>query len=222
MSSSALSYLKSAVWRKALMAATGICWMLFVALHMAGNIFVFWGPEAYNRYAHILVSNPLLPIAEASLVLFILLHASSGISLWIENRKAKAGGYAVSPKGEKAASVVARTMIFTGAATLAFLILHLANFKYGTKIFVTYDGVQVRDLYSLVAGAFQKTSYVAWYLVALTLVGVHLFHGFSAVFRTLGFYHPRYTPLLKVAGAVYALAVAGGFMALPIYFKFLA
>jgi succinate dehydrogenase / fumarate reductase cytochrome b subunit len=203
------------------MAVTGICWMLFVALHMVGNIFVFWGAETYNRYSHLLISNPLLPAAELSLVLFLLLHAYSGISLWLENRKAKSGGYAVSPKGEKAASVVARTMIFTGAATLAFLVLHLANFKYGTKTFVTYDGMVVRDLYSLVAGAFQKPGYVAWYLVALALVGVHLFHGFSAVFRTLGFYHPRYTPLLKIAGAVYAVTVASGFMALPIYFKFL-
>jgi succinate dehydrogenase / fumarate reductase cytochrome b subunit len=219
--SSFLRTLHSAVWRKAVMALTGFLWMGFVFMHMLGNLMVFAGAETYNRYSHLLINNPLLPLAEAALVVFILLHAYSGVSLWWENRRANPKGYEVSAKGEKAVSKPARTMIFTGAILAAFLVLHVANFKYGVKTFVVYDGVEVRDLYSLVAGAFRRTEYVVWYVFALSLVGVHLFHGFSSAFQSLGVHHPRYTPILKAAGAVYAITVAAGFIALPIYFKFL-
>jgi succinate dehydrogenase / fumarate reductase cytochrome b subunit len=215
------SHFRSAIWQKAAMAVTGIFWMAFVVAHMIGNLLVFAGAETYNRYAHLLITSPLLPAAELSLLLFILLHVYSGLMLWIENRRAKPKRYAVAPRGAKAVPMVSRTMIFTGAVMVAFLVIHITTFKYGTTSLVTYDGLIVRDLYALVASAFRQPLYMAWYLVALALVGLHLFHAFASVFQTLGFYHPRYTPVIKGIGVAYAVTVALGFMALPIYFKFL-
>lgn len=207
------------IWRKTLMSVAAIFWMGFVLTHMLGNLMVFAGAETYNRYSHALVHNPFLPVAEGALVLFLLVHALTGIGLWIENRKATPQKYALAPKGVKAVSLAPRAMAFTGALVAAFLVFHVATFKYGPLSYVTYSGTQVRDLYALVAGAFQSWTYVGWYFIALCMIGVHLFHGFSSVFQTLGFYHPRYTPIIKMASVVYAVFVVAGFLALPLYFK---
>jgi succinate dehydrogenase / fumarate reductase cytochrome b subunit len=215
-----VDFMTSFIWRKALMALTGLMWLGFVLMHMIGNLLIFRGPEVYNTYSHLLIKNPLLPAAEILLVVFLTLHLITGGILWFQNKRAKPKKYAVAAKGEKASAAPSRTMIFTGAFMLAFLVLHIAFFKYGVDTRVVYNGIEVRDLYTLVVTSFRHPNYVIWYLVALALVGVHLSHGFSSAFQTLGVHHPRYTPIIKVVGVMYAVVVSAGFMALPIYIKF--
>lgn len=210
----------SFIWRKALMALTGLMWLGFVFLHMLGNLLIFGGPQAYNKYSHLLISNPFLPAAEILLVLLLSIHFFTGGVLWIQNFRAKPQKYSVSAKGDKSSGIPSRTMIFTGAFVLAFLVLHIAFFKYGVDSRVVYDGVEVRDLYTLVLTAFSQPGYVAWYLVALLLVGLHLSHGFSSAFQSLGVYHPRFTPVIEVVGVFYAVVVSLGFIAIPVYIKF--
>ncbi len=217
---SLVDFLTSFLWRKALMAATGFTWMAFVFTHMLGNLMVFAGPQTYNRYSYLLIHNPMLPVAELLLCVFVILHATTGIILWHLNFRAKPKKYAVSAKGSKASPVAARTMIFSGAFVAAFLVFHLATFKYGQNTIVVYDGQPMRDLYLLVSTAFKSNAYVAWYLIALALIGVHLSHGFASAFQSLGVNHPRYTPVIQFLGIAYAVVVSCGFMALPIYFKF--
>ena len=125
-------------------------------MHMLSNLLVFVSAEAYNKYSYALISNPLIYLAETVLVVFILIHVIFALSLKLRNLRTNPIAYAVSPVKEKSASISSRTMAYTGLAILGFLIWHVATFKYGPEYFVTYDGVQMRDLYTLVVEAFHQ------------------------------------------------------------------
>ena len=208
---------RSSIGKKYLMGLTGLGWAGFVLSHMLGNLLIFVGPEAYNKYSHALITNPFLPVAEVGLVLLLIVHVWLAINLSIENTKARPQGYAVAPSGAKRASVASRTMAYTGSLVLAFIILHIITFKYGPEYTATYNGVEMRDLHRLVLEVFHSPGYVAWYVVALVLLGFHLSHGFSSSFQSLGINHPRLNPVLKKAGIIYSLIVVAGFIAQPLY-----
>jgi succinate dehydrogenase / fumarate reductase, cytochrome b subunit len=210
-------YLSSAIGRKQIMGFTGLAWSLFVLSHMAGNMLILVGPDAYNKYAHALITNPAIYLAEAGLVLTLLFHVVDGFWLTFQNKRARPAKYAMSPNGEKAPRFQSRFMIFHGSLLLVFIVLHLITFKYGAHYTTTVDGVEMRDLHRLVIEVFQDPVYVGWYAVALVAVGFHLSHGFYSAFASLGFYHPRYSPALSKLGYVYAFVVAGGFLSQPLY-----
>ncbi len=217
-----LRYLTSSIGRKYLMAVTGLLWSGFVLTHMLANMLILFSPEAYNRYSHILISNPLIYIAEAALVVTLVVHAYSGVNLWLRNQRTKPQHYAVTPTGAKGASLASKSMIYSGTITLVFVILHLITFKFGKYYEVVYDGVVMRDLHRLVIEVFQSPAYVGWYLVCLVLLGVHLYHGFSSGFQTLGLNHPRYNRAIKGLGYFYGIVVAAGFISQPLYVFFFA
>ncbi len=202
------------------MAITGLMWSGFVLSHMVGNLLIFVGAEAYNKYSHALVSNPLIYLAEAGLVITLLVHAFDGMKLSYENRKARPERYAVNPSPQKSASVASKSMIFTGSLMLAFIIYHLITFKFGPHYTVTYNNVEMRDIFRVIVEVFQNPIYVFGYGVCMIFVGLHLSHGFQSSFQTLGFYHPRYTSLIKKFGCVYSAIIAAGFIAQPIYVFF--
>lgn len=211
-------YFKSSVGRKFIMGLTGLALSGFVLTHMAGNLLMFVSPEAYNRYGHTLTSNPLIYIAEIGLIALFLVHLFCAITLTLENRAARGDqGYRASPSGAKASSLAARSMIYTGSIILVFTILHLITFKFGTYYSAVYDGVEMRDLHRLMVEVFESPIYVGWYIVSLLLLGVHLKHGVSSCFQSLGLSHPRYTPFIKCAGVLYAVIVTVGFIAQPVY-----
>ena len=218
--SSALKYLNSTIGRKYLMSLSGIAWSLFVLSHMLGNLLIFVGAEAYNKYSHALISNPFLVVAEGGLVVFLLTHIYTGLKLTFRNWNSKPIKYAVTPKGPKGASRAASTMIYTGSMTLIFLIYHLITFKYGPHYSVNYNGVEMRDIHRLIIEVFQSPFYVAWYLICLILLGFHLFHGFKSSFASLGINHPRYNSFIKCFGQAYAVIVVAGFLAQPLYVFF--
>lgn len=216
-----MGYFTSAIGRKQVMAVTGLAWSLFVLSHMIGNLLIFVGPDAYNKYSHAIVSNPLVYVAEAGLVLTLLLHVWDGVKLTMKNKWARPNKTAMATNGPKAARFQSKWMIFHGSMILIFVILHIVTFKYGPGLaegyVTTIDGVQMRDLHRLVMEVFQSPGYVAWYVFCLVLLGLHLSHGFYSSFATLGFYHPKVSPMLSKFGYLYALIVALGFIAQPLY-----
>lgn len=215
-----MRYLSSAIGRKQIMGFTGLAWSLFVLTHMAANMMILFSADAYNKYSHALITNPLIYVAEAGLVLTLLFHVVDGIWLTIQNKKARPQKYAMSPNGEKAPRFQSRFMAFHGLLLLAFIILHLFTFKFGTHYETTVDGVVMRDLHRLVIEVFQDPVYVGWYCVAMVAVFLHLSHGFYSAFSSLGIYHPRFSPLLSRFGYLYAAMIAGGFLSQPIYVYF--
>ncbi|MCB9072629.1 MAG: succinate dehydrogenase cytochrome b subunit [Bdellovibrionaceae bacterium] len=204
--------------RKLIMGVCGGVWALFVFGHMAGNMLILVGAEAYNKYAHAIVTNkPLLYGTEVALLSTLVFHVIFGVVLTLKNKSAREQKYAMTPNGEKRTSLASRTMIYHGTIILFFIVYHLITFKYGKETFVTYDGVQMRDLHSLVVEVFQQPAYVMGYVVCLMLLGWHLSHGVSSLFQTMGLNHPKHTPCIKMLGKVYAVVVTLGFISQPLY-----
>lgn len=213
-----LDFFKSTVGRKYLMGLTGLVWMGFILSHMAGNMLILVSPDAYNAYGHAIVSNkPLLYGAETVLVVALIVHVYCAISLTIRNRASKGSRYAMNSSGEKAASVGSRYMAVQGSAILAFIILHLATFKYGRHYETTVNGVPMRDLHKLIVEVFQSPGYIAWYVVALILLLFHVRHGATSVFQSLGFLERKMQNGIQKFAWGYAVIVIAGFLSQPLY-----
>lgn len=214
------AYLTSSIGKKQVVALTGLGLSGFVLMHMSGNLFLFLGPEMYNLYAHKMITNPLLYPAEIGLVLLFVIHLSMALKLAYENRVARGVKPSQLPSScEKRASFASRTMVLTGLLILTFAVLHLKDFKYGDYYTVTYDGVEMRDLYKLVAEEFSETGHVAFYCFSMVVLFLHLSHGIAGAFQSLGAASVRNQRLKKIAIG-FAILVAGGFISQPLVFYF--
>lgn len=211
-------FVKSTVGRKYIMGISGLVWMGFVLTHMAGNMLILVSPDLYNAYGHAILSNkPLLYGAESVLVLALIVHVATAISLTIENRRAKGTRYAVNPNGEKGPTLASQTMGMQGSLVLAFIILHLATFKYGTHYDTTVNGVQMRDLHRLVVEIFQQPGYVVWYVISLIVLMFHLSHGAHSIFQSFGFLERKMINGVRKFAWAYAIIVVAGFLSQPAY-----
>lgn len=218
---SLLRLAKSTIGSKSMVGVTGLGLSVFVLAHMAGNLLIFVDPKMYNLYGHALVTNPLIYVAEAGLIALFLAHVVKALMLTLSNNQARPQKYAMASSGDKATSAVTKSMWIQGLVILVFVILHLFTFKFGNYYEVIYDGEPVRDLHRLVVEVFAQPGYVIGYVIALLALGAHLSHGVGSAFQTLGFNHPRYTPMIKKISCIYALVVAGGFIAQPLYVFFI-
>jgi len=216
-------FLLTTIGKKYLMGLSGLVWAGFVLTHMAGNLLIFAGADAYNKYGHAMINNPILIPAEIVLVLSLVVHVTLAIMLTRENRRARGGqDYAVMTKGPKAATIASRTMAVQGSIILFFIINHLIMFKYGTYYETTVDGVKMRDLSRLISEVFHQPGFVVWYVVALILLGFHLSHGVGSIFQSFGMKNEHYAGLIKKLSYTYAIAVAVGFLSQPLYVYFFA
>jgi succinate dehydrogenase / fumarate reductase cytochrome b subunit len=213
-----LQAVSTSVGSKILIAFTGLALAVFLIAHLAGNLLFLAGPDAFNNYSHALVSNPLVYVAEAGLIVVFLLHIAKTVAGVLANRAARPQAYAAkrwaktkNPKSRK--SIASSTMILTGAFTALFVVTHLLTFKFGAW-YETSEGI--RDLYRLQVQVFSNPAYVAFYLVAMAVIFFHLWHGLSSAAQSLGLDHPTWTPRILVAGRVLTAAIAGGFFILPI------
>lgn len=210
-------FVTSSIGKKTVMAITGLGLTFFVLTHMLANLLILVSADAYNSYSHALTSNKaFLLTAEAGLLAMFVFHVILAIKLTRENRAARPGRYAMTPNGDKAATLASRTMIHHGAVIFIFVILHLKLFKFGTYYETTVNGVVMRDLYRLVIEEFQNPGNVIWYVLANALLGFHLSHGISSTFQSLGWNHPRYNPVIRWAGRGLAIVIAAGFILQPL------
>lgn len=207
-------FLSSSIGRKLLMGITGLLLIGFLIMHLAGNLLVFVGAEAFNHYSEVLISNPFIYVAEAGLLLLFVVHFVNGITLTLKNRTARPVAYVKKePAGYTSRkSLASTTMILSGLVVLVFVPLHIWTFKLGPDYPVP-GHPEVRDLYRLVMEIFASPAAVVWYVVALTLVGFHLWHGFGSGFESLGV---AYRKPLRRFGQALAVVLAGGFIVIPI------
>ncbi|MGZ6480362.1 MAG: succinate dehydrogenase cytochrome b subunit [Bdellovibrionales bacterium] len=214
-------WLCSTIGRKQLIGLTGVGLSLFVMIHMLENMLILAGPQPYNNYTHFLTSNPLIYLAEAGLLAFFVGHILLASALSIKNYSAREGRYAVTATGAKRTSLTQRSLWAQGLLILVFLILHLITFKYGTEYKVNYGAGEIRDLHRLVIEVFKDPMYIAWYIVALLVLGFHLSHGVGSSFQTMGLHHPRFQCAIRRFSVFYAVVVAGGFIVQPLYVFFI-
>lgn len=215
-----MNYFSSTIGRKQMVGVAGLGLSLFVLVHMAGNLLMFVSAEAYNKYGHALTSTPLIYIAEAGLIGIFLLHIIVAIVLTLKNKSAKGSTYAVAPK-KTSSSFASKTMWAQGIIIIGFVVLHLITFKFGKFISVSYDGVEMRDLFALMVEVFKDPIYTFSYFGVLVLLGMHLSHGLASSFQTLGLNGEKYDCKVRMIGHAYALLVTIGFISQPFYIFFI-
>lgn len=219
-----LEALKSQVGRKILTGITGLGLVIFVILHLAGNLTLFGGEAAFNLYTYKLESlGWILYILEAGLAACFLLHAYIGISIWWKRRKNRPEGYAKyqSKGGPSHMDWASLNMAVTGIVLLVFLVIHLENFKFGnTEMIGLPNGETGRDLKALVISTFQSPWYAFGYTAVMIMLGIHLKHGFWSAFTSLTMKHKKYSALIYSVGIVLALLLAVGFLFIPLYIYF--
>lgn len=211
----------SSVGTKLLIGLTGLALFAYLITHLAGNAIIFFGQDAFNEYAHTLISNPLIVVVEIGLLLVFLLHIYKTLTMWMGNRAARPVGYAqTKPAGHTSRkSLASSTMIGSGLLTLLFVVVHVKQFKYGS--FYLVEGREaVRDLYRTEIEVFTQPHWVAFYVICTLVVGLHLRHGIASGFQSLGLDHPRYTKQLVIWGIIGAVVIAGGLAAIPVWVYF--
>lgn len=210
-------YFSSSVGTKLLIGITGLLLFLYLVLHLAGNALIFAGPEIFNEYSHRLISNPLILPIEAGLLLVFLIHIYKAARMLAANRAARPVAYRKKvPAGHTSRkSVASSTMIGSGLVILFFVIVHVRQFRFGSYYQVT--DATIRDLYRTEIEVFQQPLWVAFYVICMGLVGLHLRHGIASGFQSLGLDHPLYTRRLTAWGIVLAVLIAAGFAAIPIW-----
>lgn len=210
-------FIFTSVGKKYLMGLTGLVWAGFIFGHMAGNMLMFISADAYNAYGHAITSGMAIYLIEGVLLLSLIVHVVCATLLTLENRRARGVRYAVTSSGPKAGSWASRTMAIQGSVILAFVILHLATFKFGAYYTVMVHGEEIRDLHRLMVEVFSNPAYVAWYVVALFFLFFHLSHGIGSLFQSFGIKNERMEKSIKVISWAYAIVVAGGFLTQPLY-----
>jgi len=201
----------SSIGKKAVMAVTGLVLFGFLILHMLGNLQVFLGREVMNHYAETLHGNPgLLWVARVVLLVSVVLHTWAAIQLTAVKTAARPVAY-VKP-GNVQGSTGSRTMMLSGPVIALFVIGHLLHFTTGT---IHPQFVELHAYENVITG-FANPIAAGLYIVAMILVGFHLSHGIWSMFQSIGFSHPRYTPLIKKFAGVFSWILIAGFISVPI------
>jgi succinate dehydrogenase / fumarate reductase cytochrome b subunit len=211
----------SSVGSKILIGLTGALLFLYLLIHIAGNLVVFFGPAAFNKYAFTLESNPLLPLIELVLLSWFVIHIYKTVRMFLGNQSARPVAYA----RKKAAGYTSRktfsssTMIVSGLWLLAFLLIHVKAFHdgWGNQYEWPAGG---RDLYRQEMETFENPLMVAFYVISMIVVGSHLWHGISSAFQSLGVDRPAWTRFILPAGKVVAVLIAGGFIVIALWAHF--
>ncbi len=208
----------SSVGTKLLIGLTGLALFAYLILHLAGNALIFAGPETFNEYSHALISNPLILPVEIGLLAIFLLHVYKAVTNYFANQAARPAGYAMKKYAGHTSrkSVASSTMIWSGLVIFLFILVHVRQFKYGAW-YQTVSEHPIRDLARTEVEVFSQPLWVAFYVVCTLLVGLHLRHGISSGFQSLGFDHPVYTRRLTMWGVVLAVIIGGGLAVIPVW-----
>jgi succinate dehydrogenase / fumarate reductase cytochrome b subunit len=211
----------SSVGTKILIGITGVALFLYLLIHIAGNLVVFLGPAAYNKYAYTLEGNPLLPIVELLLLLVFLIHIYKTVRMFLGNQSTRPIAYAKKKRAGSPSrkTFASSTMIVSGLWLLAFLVIHVKAFHdgWGTQYEWAAGG---RDLYRQEMETFTNPLMVGFYVISMLVVGSHLWHGISSAFQSLGLDQPAWTRFILPAGKTIAVLIAGGFIVIALWAHF--
>src|SRR5262249_53645253 len=205
----------TSVGTKILIGLSGLFLVFYLLIHIGGNLVVFAGPAAYNKYAFTLEHNKaLLYPLELIILVGFLVHIYKTVTMFFANQQARPIAYvkkkwAGRPSRKTLAST---TMIASGLWLMVFLIIHVKAFREGWGANEYEWPAGGRDLYRQEMEIFSNPLLVGFYILSMVVVGSHLWHGVSSGFQSLGLDHPQMTPKLLTAGKVLAVLIAGGFI----------
>ena len=219
MAKSAL--LKSSIAKKVAMALSGIFLMLFLAQHFFINMTSVFSSNTFNSISHFMGNNPLVQfVIQPILIVGVIFHFIMGFVLEIQNRNARPIAYAKN-NGAANSSWASRNMIYSGVVILAFLGLHSYDFWVPEMV---YKYVEVNPLdetryfHELVA-KFESPVRTALYCLSFVLLSLHLRHGFSSSFQSVG-QNNKYTKGMKGFGLWFSVIVPLGFVVIALFHHF--
>ncbi len=203
------------------MALSGFVLAGFVLGHMAGNAQIFLPPEYINAYGHKLQSLPGVVLwgIRLFLLLCVVVHICVAVLLTIENRLARPDRYEKEATVE--ATISSRAMPYTGLILLFFIIFHLLH--YTVRSIYDYSnlpynlhGETVHDIYTMMYLGFSHWWVSIFYIAVMGLLCLHLTHGVSSMFQTMGWRNEKWRAILDKAAAAYGWVVFLGFVSIPV------
>ena len=202
-----------------IVAVTGVVLIAFVVGHLLGNLQIFLGADWVNSYAeHLRELGPFLWVIRVFLLVNVVLHIFYTISLALENRRARPVGY--EEKEHVKATFASRHMVLSGLVVLAFIIYHIAHFTVRVTdprfLLLKVDPLNRYDVYSMMVYGFQNIFVSSFYIVGMFLLALHLSHGTSSFFQSLGLNDKRMAPRLATAGRIFAWLIFVGYISIPI------
>lgn len=212
------TFLGSTIGAKMLMGLTGLGLVGFLIVHMIGNLQVFLGPDVFNTYAYNLKHQPLLlwPARLGLLGMFVM-HVGLAFHLNARNGAGRPVKYQFERTVQ--ASWASRYMVLTGMLVLSFVIFHLAHFTLGVTHpahFALKDAQGRHDVYAMVVRGFQEPVVAGGYILTMSLLALHLSHGFGSLWRSFGVSHAAFADLARKASIGLAVLLALGFSAVPV------
>ncbi len=208
---------KTSIGKKIIMAITGFMFIGFVTGHLIGNLQIFMGQDQINTYAVALHKlGGFLWFIRGFLLFFFAFHIYFGIKVWYENQKSRPVNYVKKVNLESTFS--SRTMIYSSALILFFVIYHLMHFTLLTtnpEYATLTDSLGRFDVYSMMIIGFQNITITIIYLIAVLFLGFHVSHGLFSMFQTLGLNDPTWQPRLRIMGYLFGIFIFIGYASIP-------
>jgi len=219
-------FLKSSIGRKVAMSLSALFLMVFLLQHFFINSLSVFSPELFNEVSHFMGTNPLVQFALQPVLIFgVVFHFIMGFVLEIKNNKARQVSYAKNNGGANS-SWMSRNMIWTGGAILLFIILHFIDFwipEINTKYILgdmsgTKEGLEGLRYYEELTHKFENPLRVGVYAIAFVFLGLHLAHGFTSAFQSVGAASLR--KKLANVGKAYSIIIPLGFIIIALFHHF--
>ncbi len=208
------SFYRTSIGKKTVMAVTGLIGVVFVIGHMIGNLLIYTGREGINAYGEFLHSTgEILWLVRFVLTLAVVFHIVAAVQLTIENRKARPQRYARQRRIQ--ATFAARTLRWGGIILLLFIVYHILHFTLGVAP-GTPGEFQTGDVYNNVVYGFQNVWVALFYILAMSALGLHIFHGFWSLFQTLGLNNTRWNRLWRNLSIFIGIALFVGNISIPL------
>ena len=211
----------SSIARKVAMALSGLFLVFFLAQHFTINFTSVIAPDIFNSWSHFMGTNGLVQgLLQPVLIIGVVFHFVMGFILEIKNRNARAVKY-TSYKGSANANWASRNMIISGLVILAFLGLHFYDFWIPEMIhkYIEMHPEDPTRYYAETVHKFESPLRTGLYVLAFVLLILHLWHGFSSAFQSVGF-NNKYSKGLKLFTKVFAIVIPVGFIFIALYHHF--
>ncbi|MFE7263633.1 succinate dehydrogenase [Streptomyces sp. NPDC057592] len=208
----------SSLGKKTVMAVSGLIMLLYLVVHMIGNLKIFFGSGEFNHYAHWLrtMGEPFLHyewalwIVRVVLVAAVVLHAVSAYQLSRRDIRARPAKYV---HRKPRATYATRTMRWGGIILALFIVWHILDLTTGT---VHSGGFQSGHPYQNVIDTFSTWYGNTIYIVAMLALGLHVQHGFWSAAQTLGAGNTTRDRVLKTIANALAAVLTLGFISVPV------
>ncbi|TBN03302.1 succinate dehydrogenase cytochrome b subunit [Hyunsoonleella flava] len=215
-------FFKSSVGRKVAMALSAFFLMFFLIIHLAVNITSLFSADLFNELSHFMGTNPLVQFALQPVLIFgVVFHFVMGFILELQNKKANGVSYARN-NGSANSSWMSRNMIYSGLVILAFIVLHFIDFwfpelnvKYIQGDMSGMHNGEYRYFHELVE-KFHNPLRVGAYVISFVLLGLHLAHGFTSAFQSMGSTAGRQKTMQQI-GKAYSILIPLGFIIIAVY-----